>query len=110
LSALNEVDTATWVQGNGFSQDQRSPDAGLRSPTTELEQFGRHTDQCDDADQDADNEQYGLRGHLAARLSDEPIRASTRHRKAEWTERVCRLVTTQSRANGRVRLISVIKE
>jgi hypothetical protein len=110
LSALDEVDAATWVQGNGFSQDQRPPGAGLRSPTSELEQFGRHTDQCDDADQDADNEQYGLRGHLAARLADDPISASIGHRKAEWTERICRLVMTRLRASGRVRLMSVIKE
>jgi hypothetical protein len=110
LSALDEVDAATWVQGKGFSQDQRPPGARLRSPASELEQFGRHPDQRDDADQDAGNEQYTLRGHLAARLADDSISVSIGHRKVAWTERICRLVATRSGANGRVPLISVIKE
>jgi hypothetical protein len=63
LPALDEMDPAALVQRDGFSQDQRSPGAGLRPPDTKLQQSCCPADQRDDANQNCDNEQYGLRGH-----------------------------------------------
>ena len=66
------------------------PARGCEPPATELEEFGHGADQRDDADQDAGNEQYGLRGHFGGRLADASISVSILRRKVLWTEGICR--------------------
>jgi hypothetical protein len=110
LTALDEMDSAARVQGNGFSQDQYSPGSGLRPPATKLEKSGHRADQRDHADQNTNNEQYGLRRHPNLWRAGAAIRVPGGYGKAIRSGRISGLLAIGSRANGFSSAMPVVRE